>query len=54
MIRTTISRKAVLGLSAAVLAMAGAATAQTYHAPRTAYGQPDLQGNWTNATITPF
>ena len=22
--------------------------------PRTAYGHPDLQGNWTNATLTPF
>ncbi|MBB6093716.1 hypothetical protein HNQ60_002597 [Povalibacter uvarum] len=24
-----------------------------YKAPRTEYGQPDLQGNWTNATLTP-
>jgi hypothetical protein len=24
-----------------------------YHAPKTAWGQPDLQGAWTNATITP-
>ena len=24
-----------------------------YKAPRTSYGQPDLQGIWTNATITP-
>jgi hypothetical protein len=39
----------------AVLA-AGPALAQpgAYHAPRTAYGQPDLQGVWTNATITPL
>ena len=28
--------------------------AKGYKAPRTAYGQPDLQGVWTNATITPF
>ncbi len=28
--------------------------AQTYKAPRTALGQPDLQGLWTNATITPL
>jgi hypothetical protein len=25
-----------------------------YVAPRTADGQPDLQGTWTNATVTPF
>ena len=30
-------------------------SAQTpYRAPRTSNGQPDLQGIWTNATITPF
>jgi len=42
---------------AAALAQTGAKTgAKTggYTAPRTAFGQPDLQGNWTNATITPF
>jgi hypothetical protein len=55
-------------LSAAValgaVALAPAAIAQTatkttagataaYKTPRNAWGQPDLQGNWTNATITP-
>jgi hypothetical protein len=29
------------------------AAAQTYKAPRTSDGQPDLQGSWTNATLTP-
>jgi hypothetical protein len=29
------------------------AQAQTYKAPRTGYGHPDLQGFWTNATLTP-
>jgi hypothetical protein len=25
-----------------------------YHAPKNGWGQPDLQGNWTTATITPL
>jgi len=29
------------------------AQADTYQAPRTSDGQPDLQGFWTNATLTP-
>ena len=28
--------------------------AKTWAVPHTANGQPDLQGLWTNATITPF
>ena len=44
-----------LGLALAIAALpALAAAAGPYHAPRNAFGQPDLQGNWTNATITPF
>ena len=27
---------------------------QAYDVPRTEWGQPDLQGNWTNATLTPL
>ena len=30
------------------------AAAKTWKAPRTADNQPDLQGIWTNATITPL
>ncbi len=45
-------------VSLALSLLAGSALAQprpaAYHAPRTAYGQPDLQGNWTTATITPL
>ena len=46
------SRAFVVSLGLSLLA--GSALAQPYHAPRTAYGQPDLQGTWTTATITPL
>jgi len=31
-----------------------ASSGGTYKTPHTEYGYPDLQGNWTNATITPI
>ena len=52
--------------AAAVLALGGAppvvstaaaqapASARAWQVPRTPDGHPDLQGNWTNATLTPF
>jgi hypothetical protein len=46
-----------LMMSAALLAGgagADAAKAPAWKMPRTEYGQPDLQGTWTNATITPL
>lgn len=49
-----------LRLLAAVSLIALAATpalaqkAPGYHAPKNGWGQPDLQGNWTTATITPL
>jgi hypothetical protein len=51
-------RATFFAASAATLLIAAPAWAQSpktaYHAPRTASGQPDLQGVWTNATITPL
>lgn len=48
---------AVLALATS-LALAVPASAQArqggWEAPRTEHGHPDLQGNWTNATLTPI
>ena len=43
-----------IGLVAAAMACASLASAQTATPPRTPDGHPDLQGIWTNATITPL
>ena len=45
--------KMVLTISLAAMLLAGGAQAQTWKAPRNAMGQPDLEGGWTNATMTP-
>src|SRR3712207_2187709 len=37
-----------------LLLVGTAASAQTYRTPRTTFGQPDLQGVWTNETLTRF
>jgi hypothetical protein len=34
--------------------VAAAAQSSDWQAPKTAFGHPDLQGNWTNATLTPL
>ena len=65
-----MQRAAILFLSTALcagsLALAGAAaaatpakaapakSASTFITPKNAFGQPDLSGNWTNATLTPM
>src|ERR1700730_15126485 len=36
----------------ALLAFASSAFGGGYHAPVTAFGDPDLQGLWTNASLT--
>jgi len=43
-----------IAVLAAVCVAAPALSQQAYKAPRTEYGYPDLQGIWTNATITPL
>ena len=51
-----MKRAMACGLTATVLAglaLAGAACAADYSAPRNGFGQPDLSGSWTNTTLTP-
>jgi hypothetical protein len=43
-----------IGLVALAMSCASLAHAQTWTPPRTPNGHPDLQGFWTNATITPL
>ncbi len=45
---------ATLGLAVPADAQQRAAAGSTWQVPRTEHGHPDLQGNWTNATITPM
>ncbi len=42
------------GQTTAVLAKADAGSAKTWTPPRTPDGQPDIQGIWTNSTMTPL
>ena len=42
-----------IAVSAFALFVCAPVFADTYKAPRTSDGQPDLQGYWTNATLTP-
>lgn len=44
-------RRVLLGLTLALLATAASAQA-AYKAPRNAFGQPDFEGVWTNASLT--
>jgi hypothetical protein len=43
-----------IALAAVILAGSAAAQTAKYNPPRTPDGQPDLQGVWTNVTITPL
>ena len=46
--------KRTLAAGISMIALASAATAGQSTQPRTPWGDPDLQGLWTNATVTPF
>ena len=57
----TFLASAAIALSSSAVALSGPAAAQTHasdaelwEVSRTPHGHPDLQGNWTNATLTPF
>ncbi len=53
--RFLISTLRVLGILLVLMSLAPVLTAsQGWTPPRTPGGQPDLQGVWTNATVTPF
>ncbi len=45
---------AAAGVVATVAAQTRSSTNENWEAPRTLDGHPDLQGNWTNVTLTPF
>jgi hypothetical protein len=48
------TRSVVLGLGLAIAAAGVVPAEAQYKAPRTEHGHPDLQGNWTNGTLTPM
>lgn len=51
---TALTAITALPATAAAQLSDPAAIAKGYKAPRNAWGQPDLSGDWSNATITPF
>jgi hypothetical protein len=58
--RTLSALFALLSVTAAPAVVAGVGAqvpssgAAAWQVPRTVHGHPDLQGNWTNVTLTPF
>src|ERR1700733_9560978 len=49
---TLLASAAMAALAISTASAAPAAPATAYKAPLNAYGQPDLEGTWTNATLT--
>ena len=50
----TNRRSLWLALAIGALPALAAAAGPAYHAPKNVWGQPDLQGTYTTATITPL
>jgi hypothetical protein len=51
---TGVAMAGAFALPATLLAQSAAPTAKPYTAPKTPWGEPDLQGTFSNRTITPF
>ncbi|HEV7383277.1 MAG TPA: hypothetical protein VGN89_00245, partial [Phenylobacterium sp.] len=51
-IRRTTAAAGLAVFAAALLVSAPVGAGQPYRAPRTAYGQPDLQGVWSDMSLT--
>ena len=51
---TVLCATAAPGVVSTVAAQARASDAKAWEVPRTPDGHPELQGNWTNSTLTPF
>ncbi len=49
-----VTAAGIVGGTLAATANAETATSSSWSAPRTAWGDPDLEGTWTNATATPL
>ena len=45
---------AAQGVMSTAAAQSPSSDAGAWEVPRTSDGHPDLQGNWTNVTLTPF
>ena len=45
---------AAQGVMSTAAAQSSSSDAAVWEVPRTSDGHPDLQGNWTNVTLTPF
>ena len=54
MTRHTLTMAALVVLLAATFHAQAPPTKATQPLPRTPWGHPDLQGRWTNATVTPL